>query len=136
MGRISNERSRNSSWTFIERIEHTTCINSLAIKKLVDWKGGLAMAIAALIFSPIGAYTSKFVPEKPLMLLLLLQFVVAAARTLWASKSKRAGRSNCRLRKDQLLEPELVRSQDSLVDYLALAADLYRSNFNVDGIQN
>ena len=55
-------------------------------KKLVDWKGGAAMAIAALIFSPIGAYTSKFVPEKPLMILFAVAVVVAAVRTLWASK--------------------------------------------------
>jgi hypothetical protein len=57
-------------------------------KKLVDWKGGFAMAIAALIFSPIGAYTSKFVPEKPLTLLFALAVVVAAGRTLWASSQK------------------------------------------------
>lgn len=55
-------------------------------KKLVDWKGGLAMAVAALIFSPIGAYTSKFVPEKPLMILFAIAVIVAAVRTLWASK--------------------------------------------------
>jgi uncharacterized membrane protein YfcA len=59
-----------------------------ARKKLVDWKGGLAMAIAALIFSPLGAYTSQFVPEKPLMLLFALAVIVAAARTLWASKQE------------------------------------------------
>ena len=54
-------------------------------KKLVDWKGGLSMAIAALIFAPIGAYTSKYVPEKPLMILFAIAVVAAAARTLWAS---------------------------------------------------
>ena len=55
-------------------------------KKLVDWKGGLAMASAAFIFAPIGAFTSKYVPEKPLMLLFAIAVIVAAARTLWASK--------------------------------------------------
>jgi len=55
-------------------------------KKLVDWKGGLAMAIAALIFAPIGAFTSKFVPEKPLMILFAIAVVIAALRTLWASQ--------------------------------------------------
>ncbi len=59
-----------------------------ARKKLVDWKGGLAMAVAALIFSPLGAYTSKFVPEKPLMILFAIAVVVAAIRTLWASKQE------------------------------------------------
>ena len=54
-------------------------------KKLVDWKGGLAMAIAALIFSPIGAFTSKYVPEKPLIILFAIAVIAAAARTLWAS---------------------------------------------------
>ncbi len=57
-------------------------------KKLVDWKGGLAMAVAALIFSPLGAYTSQFVPEKPLMLLFALAVLVAAARTLWSSNKQ------------------------------------------------
>ena len=57
-----------------------------ARKKLVDWRGGLAMAIAALIFSPLGAYTSTFVSEKPLMILFAVAVVVAAVRTLWASK--------------------------------------------------
>jgi uncharacterized membrane protein YfcA len=55
-------------------------------KKLVDWKGGLAMAVAALLFAPVGAYTSQFVPEKPLMILFALAVTIAAARTLWASK--------------------------------------------------
>jgi len=55
-------------------------------KKLVDWKGGLAMAASALIFAPIGAFTSKFVPEKPLMILFATAVVIAAARTLWASR--------------------------------------------------
>jgi uncharacterized membrane protein YfcA len=54
-------------------------------KKLVDWKGGLAMAASALIFAPIGAFTSKYVPEKPLMILFAIAVVIAAARTLWAS---------------------------------------------------
>ena len=57
-------------------------------KKLVDWKGGFAMAIAALIFSPIGAYTSQYVPEKPLMILFAIAVIVAALRTLWASKQQ------------------------------------------------
>ncbi len=57
-----------------------------SIKKLVDWKGGAAMAVAALIFSPLGAYTSKFVPENPLMILFAIAVVVAAIRTLWVSK--------------------------------------------------
>jgi len=54
-------------------------------KKLVDWKGGLAMAIAALIFAPLGAYTSQFVPEKPLLILFAIAVIVAAVRTIYAS---------------------------------------------------
>ena len=37
-------------------------------KKLVDWKGGMAMAISALIFAPIGAHTSQFVPVQTLLI--------------------------------------------------------------------
>lgn len=55
-------------------------------KKLVDWKGGLAMAGAAFVFAPIGAFTSTYVPEKPLILLFAFAVVIAAARTIWASK--------------------------------------------------
>ncbi len=57
-----------------------------SLKKLVDWKGGLAMASAAFIFAPIGALTSRYIPERPLILLFAIAVAIAAARTLWASQ--------------------------------------------------
>lgn len=57
-----------------------------ARKKLVDWKGGAVMALAALIASPLGAMTSDKVPVQTLKILFALMVVAAALRTLWASK--------------------------------------------------
>ena len=53
-----------------------------ARKKLVDWKGGMAMAAAAFIFAPIGAYTAQFVPVKTLLILFAAAVLVAALRML------------------------------------------------------
>lgn len=53
-----------------------------ARKKLVDWKGGMAMAAAAFIFAPIGAYTAQFVPVKTLLILFAAAVLVAAIRML------------------------------------------------------
>lgn len=55
-------------------------------KKLVDWKGGAAMALAALILSPIGAYMAKYVDKNTLMLLFAAVVVVAATRMIWTAK--------------------------------------------------
>jgi len=56
-----------------------------ARKKLVDWKGGLAMAAAAFIAAPIGAYTAQFVPVKTLVILFAIAVLAAAVRmTLFA----------------------------------------------------
>lgn len=57
-----------------------------ARKKLVDWKGGAAMAVAALILSPIGAYTAKYVDKNTLMILFASVVVIAAARMIWTAK--------------------------------------------------
>ena len=51
-----------------------------ARNKLVDWKGGLAMAAAAFIFAPIGAYTAQFVPVKTLLILFAIAVLAAAVR--------------------------------------------------------
>lgn len=51
-------------------------------KKLVDWKGGAFMAVAALIGSPLGAYTSKYVNQGDLKLLFALMVMLAAIRML------------------------------------------------------
>ncbi len=58
-----------------------------ARKKLVDWKGGLAMAIAALIFAPLGAYSSKFVPVDTLVILFAIAVLVAAVRMVFFARN-------------------------------------------------
>lgn len=51
-----------------------------ARKKLVDWKGGLAMAAAAFIAAPLGAYTAQFFPVKTLLILFAVAVLIAAVR--------------------------------------------------------
>jgi uncharacterized membrane protein YfcA len=55
-------------------------------KKLVDWKGGAAMAFAALVLSPIGALSAKYVSKDTLMILFAAVVVVAAIRMVWTAK--------------------------------------------------
>lgn len=57
-----------------------------ARKKLVDWKGGMAMAVAALVFAPIGAYLAKYVPTDSLMIVFAIAVIIAAIRMIWTSK--------------------------------------------------
>lgn len=57
-----------------------------ARKKLVDWKGGAAMAVTAVILAPIGAYTAKYVSVDLLMIVFASVVVIAAARMVWAIK--------------------------------------------------
>ncbi len=57
-----------------------------ARKKLVDWKGGAAMAVTALIFSPIGAHTVQYLNKDTLMILFVAVVVVAAVRMIWTAK--------------------------------------------------
>ena len=52
------------------------------IKKLVDWKGGIFMAVSALISSPIGAYSSQFVSVANLKILFAILVMFAAIRML------------------------------------------------------
>ncbi len=56
-------------------------------KKLVDWKGGMAMAISALLFAPIGAYTSQFVPVQTLIIFFAIAVFAAAVRMVFFAKS-------------------------------------------------
>ena len=51
-------------------------------KHLVDWKGGLPMAISALILAPIGAMVAPYVPNHLLLILFSVMVLVAAIRTL------------------------------------------------------
>lgn len=57
-----------------------------ARKKLVDWKGGAAMAFAALVLSPVGAFSAKYVSKDMLMILFATVVVVAAVRMVWTAK--------------------------------------------------
>ncbi len=51
-------------------------------KKLVDWKGGMAMAAAAFLMAPVGAYTAQFVPVRTLLILFAVAVFIAAMRML------------------------------------------------------
>jgi hypothetical protein len=53
-----------------------------ARSKLVDWKGGLAMAAAAFVLAPAGAYTAQFVPVRTLLLLFAAAVLAAAVRMM------------------------------------------------------
>jgi len=50
--------------------------------KLVDWKGGLAMAAAAFVLAPVGAYTAQFVPVRTLLLLFAGAVLLASIRMI------------------------------------------------------
>jgi uncharacterized membrane protein YfcA len=58
-----------------------------ARKKLVDWKGGAAMAFAALIFAPVGAYSAQFVPVDTLLILFAIAVLAAAVRMLFFARN-------------------------------------------------
>ncbi|WP_457654524.1 sulfite exporter TauE/SafE family protein [Rhodocaloribacter sp.] len=51
-------------------------------KKLVDWKGGMAMAAAAFLMAPVGAYTAQYVPVRTLLILFAVAVFIAAMRML------------------------------------------------------
>ncbi|MFQ5537455.1 MAG: sulfite exporter TauE/SafE family protein [Gemmatimonadota bacterium] len=53
-----------------------------ARKRLVDWKGGMAMAAAAFLLAPVGAYTAQFVPVPLLLVLFSIAVLAAAVRML------------------------------------------------------
>ena len=58
-----------------------------ARKKLVDWKGGMAMAVTALVFAPVGAYTAQFVPVNLLLILFAIAVLGAAIRMMFFAKN-------------------------------------------------
>jgi len=66
----------------------TTLIALIAYtkNKLVDWKGGATMAVAAFVFAPLGAIVSSAVPINLLLILFSLAIVAAAGRMLFLSK--------------------------------------------------
>ncbi|MCD6180061.1 MAG: sulfite exporter TauE/SafE family protein [Bacteroidales bacterium] len=52
------------------------------MKKLVDWKGGIFMAVSALIASPFGAYSSQYVEVSNLKMAFAILVLFAAIRML------------------------------------------------------
>jgi uncharacterized membrane protein YfcA len=56
-----------------------------ARKKLIDWKGGAVMAVAAVIASPVGSWFAQYVPVGTLKIFFAAMVVVAAVRTLMVS---------------------------------------------------
>ena len=52
----------------------------------MDWKGGLAMAAAAFVLAPVGAYAAQFVPVRTLLLLFALAVLAAAVRMLFFAR--------------------------------------------------
>jgi uncharacterized membrane protein YfcA len=57
-----------------------------ARNKLVDWKGGFAMAAAAFVAAPIGALVTNYVPVNLLLILFAAAVVVAAGRMVFISR--------------------------------------------------
>lgn len=55
-------------------------------QKLVDWKGGAAMAVSALVLAPFGAYSAKFVPVNFLLGAFAVAIIIAAVRTLMVAR--------------------------------------------------
>lgn len=56
-----------------------------ARKKLVDWKGGAVMAVAAVIASPLGSWFAQYVPVQTLKIFFAAMVVIAAVRTIMVS---------------------------------------------------
>ncbi|MEJ2051274.1 MAG: TSUP family transporter, partial [Calditrichota bacterium] len=57
-----------------------------ARNKLVDWKGGFAMAVAAFVAAPVGAVITNYVPVNLLLILFAAAVVVAAGRMVFISR--------------------------------------------------
>ncbi|WP_028962591.1 sulfite exporter TauE/SafE family protein [Sulfobacillus thermosulfidooxidans] len=49
---------------------------------LVDWKGSLPLALAALALAPLGAWVARFIPEHALLIMFFIVIILAAFRTL------------------------------------------------------
>lgn len=58
-----------------------------ARKRLIDWKGGAVMAVAAVVASPAGSYFSQFVTVGTLKIFFAAMVIIAAIRTLMVSGS-------------------------------------------------
>jgi len=65
-------------------------------KKLIDWKTSVPFAIAMVIFAPIGAFTNKNIPVKPIILVFAIFTAVSGLLMLfgWQPKSVMSGNKN------------------------------------------
>ena len=57
-----------------------------ARKGLVHWKGGLAMAVAAFVLAPVGAWIGQYVPVRTLLVLFAIAVLVAAVRMVLTAR--------------------------------------------------
>lgn len=67
---------------FLNGLNTLIALGPYGKKGLVDWRGGLPMAIAAFIFAPLGAIVAPDVPNRLLLVLFAAAVIVAAVRTL------------------------------------------------------
>jgi uncharacterized protein len=54
---------------------------------LVDFRGGLPAAVAALVLAPVGAWSVSYIPQQTLLLLFALAVAVAGLRSLMSTDS-------------------------------------------------
>jgi len=54
--------------------------------KMVDLKGSIPMIVTSFVGAPLGAYMTRFVPVKTLVILFAICMVFAGSRMLWTSK--------------------------------------------------
>ncbi len=55
--------------------------------KLIDYKGALPFALAAVIGAPIGAYTVQFIPTRIVLILFIIAVLMAAVRVFISIKA-------------------------------------------------
>jgi uncharacterized membrane protein YfcA len=61
-------------------------LSSYVQARLVDWRGGVGMTMAAFVFAPVGAFVSRVVPVRLLLGLFAIAVLVAAFRMLVMSR--------------------------------------------------
>ncbi len=57
-------------------------------EKRLDFKLGLPIIIFSLIFAPVGAYSSKFIPQK-IVLIIFILFLLFSTTVMWFFKSQK-----------------------------------------------
>ncbi len=57
-------------------------------EKRLDFKLGLPLIIFSLVFAPVGAYSSKFIPQK-IVLIIFILFLLFSTSVMWFFKSQK-----------------------------------------------